>query len=287
MGPRNLVETSHSPTYVLINSFGTNANLFTAQFNDDKLTTIANLIAIEPLGHGRTECRQTVWTYWDSAYMNLEAMKVLGIQEAFVLGTSQGGFIAARMALIAPEKVKGIILLGTALDAESNRLIAQGSWDGKSIADGMLARWEKHALDGDDFSPPTEYCRRIVESGYGSDASEQLIEFWTKEIRSSYKGEHGRQKLIMMAINLKERDGILARLPYITTPVLWMQGTLDPVFTICTAENEISLFKGSTSARLVIVPGGHHFLSASHPDRVNPQMIQFAQEYSKGHVSKV
>jgi homoserine acetyltransferase len=32
-------------------------------------------------------------------------MEKLGIEKAFVLGTSQGGWITVRMALLAPEKV--------------------------------------------------------------------------------------------------------------------------------------------------------------------------------------
>jgi microsomal epoxide hydrolase len=37
--------------------------------------------------------------------MFMELLAKLKIERAFALGTSQGGFIAARMALIAPEKV--------------------------------------------------------------------------------------------------------------------------------------------------------------------------------------
>jgi pimeloyl-ACP methyl ester carboxylesterase len=38
--------------------------------------------------------------------MNIQVMGALGIEKAFVLGTSQGGWMAARMALLAPEKVR-------------------------------------------------------------------------------------------------------------------------------------------------------------------------------------
>lgn len=42
---------------------------------------------------------------WDTAEMNLQVMDKLGIKTAFVLGTSQGGWICVRMALLAPERV--------------------------------------------------------------------------------------------------------------------------------------------------------------------------------------
>lgn len=120
-------------------------------------------------------------------------------------------------------QITGVILLGTSLDGESDRLISQGSWDGRAIGDSMLARWATHANDGDDFVPPKEWCAKIAASGYGDKVSSDLVDFWTKEIRQCYTGEAGRQQLIMMAINLKERDGLSSRLRYIKAPVLYMQ----------------------------------------------------------------
>lgn len=93
------------PTIVLINSFTTTSELFQAQFSDSRLTDIANLLAIEPLGHGQTRARRESWTYWDSAEMNFQVMDALRISKVFVLGTSQGGSIAARMAVLRSEKV--------------------------------------------------------------------------------------------------------------------------------------------------------------------------------------
>lgn len=46
------------------------------------------------------------FTYWDTAIMNLQVLEALDIRgKVFVLGTSQGGWICVRMALLAPEKV--------------------------------------------------------------------------------------------------------------------------------------------------------------------------------------
>lgn len=94
------------PTLVLINSFTTSSKLFRDQFGDSDLTAAANLLAIEPLGHGQTRTSQEHWTYWDTAHMNLQLLDALEINEVFVLGTSQGGWIAAQMALLQPEKVR-------------------------------------------------------------------------------------------------------------------------------------------------------------------------------------
>lgn len=104
----------YKPTLILINSFTTSADLYDAQFENKELTEAMNLIAIEPLGHGktklragtRTESESQNFTYWDTAIMNLQVMEVIGVKKAFVLGTSQGGWITVRMALLAPDKVR-------------------------------------------------------------------------------------------------------------------------------------------------------------------------------------
>lgn len=93
------------PTCVLINSMCTTVSLYRDQFSDAALTDAMNLLAIEPLGHGSTSCPSEHFTYWDSAWMALQVMDQLGIDKAFALGTSQGGWIVTRMALLAPDRV--------------------------------------------------------------------------------------------------------------------------------------------------------------------------------------
>jgi pimeloyl-ACP methyl ester carboxylesterase len=94
------------PTVVLINSFTTSSELYRTQFEDKSITDKMNLLAIEPLGHGQTKALNAeTFTYWDTAIMNMQVLDALGIFKAFALGTSQGGFIVVRMALLAPERV--------------------------------------------------------------------------------------------------------------------------------------------------------------------------------------
>ena len=100
------------PTLVLVNSFTTSSELYSSQFANGELSEKMNLIAIELLGHGQTRTKSENFTYWDTAIMNLQALDVLGMtgkgKKVFVLGTSQGGWIAVRMALLAPERVSVI-----------------------------------------------------------------------------------------------------------------------------------------------------------------------------------
>jgi pimeloyl-ACP methyl ester carboxylesterase len=98
------------PTLILINSFTTSSELYRDAFTNKELTAVMNLVAIELLGHGQTRAKAENWTYWDTAMMNLQVMEELGVEKAFVLGTSQGGWVTVRMALLAPEKVCFVFL---------------------------------------------------------------------------------------------------------------------------------------------------------------------------------
>lgn len=93
------------PTLVLIIPFTTTVDYYLPEFENPALTDKLNLLAIEPLGHGATQTKSETWTYWDTSIMALQLLQALGIDRAFAMGTSQGGWIAVRMALLAPEKV--------------------------------------------------------------------------------------------------------------------------------------------------------------------------------------
>jgi pimeloyl-ACP methyl ester carboxylesterase len=94
------------PTLVLINSMCTTSSLYNVQFSNKKLVDTVNLLAIEPLGHGATSCPSDHFTYWDTAIMALQVMDALNVPKAFALGTSQGGWMVVRMALLAPDRVR-------------------------------------------------------------------------------------------------------------------------------------------------------------------------------------
>lgn len=81
-------------------------------------------------------------------------------------------------------------------------------------------------------------------------------------------------------INLRDRDGLHARLWDIRCPVLWMQGTEDKSFSVANAREEIKLFVNSKEAKLKVVEGGQHFLSATNPEEVDCRVLEFVQKWS-------
>lgn len=85
----------------------TSHKLYDAQFESSAVTSSANLVAVDLLGHGSTKVDSGIeqFTYWDSAIMILQLLDHLKIDKFFALGTSQGGWIVVRLALLAPSRV--------------------------------------------------------------------------------------------------------------------------------------------------------------------------------------
>ena len=268
------------PTLVLVNSFTTSSDLYASQYENSKLTSAMNILAIELLGHGKTRTTHENFTYWDTALMNLQVMEALGVKKAFVLGTSQGGWITVRMALLAPEKIEGIVPLGTSLDSESERTRSLGCWNGIDACTGPIDKWTTTKATPD-FEPDDDFCNFLTDVGFGKNCDSSIRDYWKRTIKSNYRGDDGRKRVRMAAINLRERDGLHGRLFDIRCPVMWLHGTSDAVYSVANAEQEIKMFVNSPEAKLVTVKDGQHFLSASHPEEVDNALLEFVGRWHK------
>ena len=264
---------SSLPTLVLVNSFTTSVEQYRPQFADEQLSAVANLLAIEPYGHGQTRAAYEQFTYWDSAIADLQVLYALGIREAFVLGTSQGGWIATRMAILAPSVVKGIVPLGTSMDFESPRSRDLGCWDGIAFCTPAIDALAEPV--GDDWVIPGELVDAVLQEGLGENVPAEERDFWHAAYSENYTGDDGRKRVRISSINLRDRDGLHGRLDGVRCPVLRMHGTEDPVYSVANAEDEMALFVNSPGAELRVVEGGQHFLSASDPAEVNPAVAEF------------
>lgn len=269
---------SSLPTVVMVNSFSTSVELYRPQFADVTLGAAANLLAVELYGHGATRATYEHFTYWDSAVANLQVLDALGIAEAFVLGTSQGGWVAARMAMLAPDAVRGIIPLGTSMDYESPRSRDLGCWDGIEFCTPAIDALAESV--GDDWVVPGEFVDAVLAAGLGEDVAPDERAFWHATHQKNYTGDAGRRRLRISSVNLRDRDGLHGRLDAVRCPVLWLQGTADQVYSVPNAEDEIGRFVNAVDAELRIVDGGRHFLSASDPETVNAATVEFVDRWT-------
>lgn len=271
---------SSKPTCVLINSFTMTSDLYAAQYKNNRLLDTVNIIAIEPYGHGQTRTNSPTFTYWDTAIMIFQVLDALGITgKFFALGTSQGGWIVARMALLQPHRVAGIIPLGTSMDYESDRSRELGNFDCLQTLTQPIADLQS-GTPTPDFEISEEFRKFPIYTGFGQDIPSSLVSFWNDELRSNYSGDEGRLRLKECCINLRDRDGLHSRLPEVRCPVLWLHGDADAAYSVQNAQEEIKLFVNAKSAELKVVEGGQHYLSASHPEVVDEALMEFVKEWS-------
>ena len=110
-------------------------------------------IAFDQRGYGKTE-----WV--DEPYANrtdaLAVLDHLGVDEAVVVGCSNGGEAAMQLTLIAPERVAALVLVGTAPRGWE----PEGGWGDDPWWDETVA-----AFEAGDYDLSTEYEARVWLAG--------------------------------------------------------------------------------------------------------------------------
>jgi pimeloyl-ACP methyl ester carboxylesterase len=232
------------PAVLLLHSYLMDADMFAPQVA--ALGGTFRLVAMDERGHGDTPADRP-FTYWDVARDALGLLDELGVARCAVVGTSQGGFVGLRMALLAPDRVAGLALLGTS-----------GAAEDPAVADGYrqaAAAWREHG-------PVQELLDLTATICLGSyDATE-----WQAKWRRIADVDRVLTPLV-------ERDGVLDRAPEIRCPALVLHGSADAAYPVDRARE---LAQALPNARPpVIIEGGAHFLSLTDADAVNPHLRTF------------
>jgi len=239
------------PVVVLLHSYLMDGRMFAPQlaaFGDR-----FRCVTIDERGHGATPATGP-FDYWDVARDVLGVLDHLGIGRAAVVGTSQGGFVALRLALTAPDRIAAIAVLGTSAVAED-----------PAVAEGyrqMTAAWV--ASDA-----PETIVDGVAKICLGDfDASE-----WTARWRT-----YPAERLTLTINALVGRDSVLERAGEIGCPALVLHGTADLAYP---AERAKELASALPAAEpLVLVEGGAHFLSLSHAAEVEPHLTGFLSRHA-------
>jgi pimeloyl-ACP methyl ester carboxylesterase len=113
----SIFDVGTGPAVVLASGFLCDGNAWLPQIA--ALSTHHRVIVPELWGHGLSgPLPAGVDTIQDVARQYLELFDMLGIERAVIVGLSMGGMWGAELALIAPERVAGLVLLDTSLAAE-------------------------------------------------------------------------------------------------------------------------------------------------------------------------
>lgn len=123
--------------------------------------------------------------------------------------------------MLIPEQVKGAIIVGTSMDYESERSRKLGCWDIAPVGDALISGWSSKDATPE-FELDDGYCGLNMNLGIGPDSDPALRSRLIADMKEHYRGDDGRKRARMAAINLRDRDGLYGRLFDVTCPVLWM-----------------------------------------------------------------
>ena len=236
------------PPVILAHGFLMDRTMFGPQV--EALRDTHRVVTWDERGFGATGYDGEPFTYWDSAADCLGLLDHLGIERAVVGGMSQGGFISLRVALLAPDRVRGLVLLDTQAGTEAPESIP--------LYQGMVDAWVA-------AGPSDELAEIVAGLILGEPAlSAQWIATWKARPKES---------LAQPGTTLLTRDDLWDRLGEITAPALVVHGTADASIPLDHAERLVADLPNA--APLVAVEGGTHAANLTHPAEVNAAITAF------------
>jgi 3-oxoadipate enol-lactonase len=236
------------PPVVLAHGFLMDRTMFAPQVA--ALAADYRVITWDERGFGDTEYDGEPFTYWDSASDCLGLLDHLGIRRAVVGGMSQGGFVALRVALMAPERVRGLILLDTQAGTEDPEVAP--------LYEGMIDDWVTNG-------PSAELTATTASIILGHpDLERTWTERWVGRPQAALR---------QPGTTLMTRDSIWDRLHEIDTPALVVHGTADVAIGLDKAERLAAGLTGCDG--VVAIEGGTHAANLTHPDEVSAAVASF------------
>ena len=192
------------------------------------------------------------FTYWDSAQDLLGLLDHLGVHRAVLGGMSQGGFVSLRAALLAPRRVRALVLIDSHAGQEDPALVpAYEQLEQTWLAQGP--------------APVQEIVASIILGP--PDGPADYAPWFAKWAAAD------REELRLAFRCLMDRDDVTPQLGEIDCPALILHGTADAAIPVAKAEAVQAGLAGP--AELVLVDGGTHAANLSHPDQVNVALLEF------------
>lgn len=214
------------------------------------------VIAFDNRGAGRSD--KPVMEYSMRLFADDTAglMEALGLQDAFVLGISMGGYIAQELALNYPEKVRRLVLGCT------------GCGGGRAVR--MSAeRMEKFTANAG--LNPSEILQKNMDIYFSDDFvalnPEKIEEFIQISLR-----HHQPADAFERQFDACLRHDTADRLSRIAIPTLILTGDDDPLVP---PENSHILKELIPGADLSVFPGGRHCFFIEQAEQFNPKVIDF------------
>jgi 3-oxoadipate enol-lactonase len=240
------------PAVVLSHGFLMDASMFDAQVA--ALAPEYRVITWDARGHGGTWAPGP-FSYWDLARDALALLSHLGIERAVLGGMSQGGFLSLRAAMLAPERVRGLILI----DSQA----------GTELEANRPGYEQLHQIWLDQGPGPVQEIVAAIILGPGQ--WDGWYAKWAEQYAAWAPGNLGQ--LTWPFECLMGRDDITGRLGEIGRPALIVHGSADTAIPLARAEQMRDGLAGP--ATFALIDGAPHASNVTHPGAVNAEIVNF------------
>ena len=240
------------PAVVLGHGYLMDASMFDAQVA--ALAPGYRVITWDARGHGGTPAPGP-FSYWDLGRDVLALLDHLGIEQAVFGGMSQGGFVSMRAALLAPRRVRGLVLI----DSQA----------GTELEASRPGYEQMHQMWLDQGPGPVQEIVAAIILGPGR--WDSWYAKWAEQYAQWAPDNLGQ--LTWPFRCLMDRDDLTGRLGEVTCPVLIVHGTEDAAIPLARAEEMRDGLAGPTT--FIVVDGAPHASNVTHPGAVNAAVDNF------------
>ena len=252
------IDAGRGPPVVLLHGLG--ASMYAWRKNVGAMAAAGfRVIAFDNRGFGLSD--KPAVPYDNAAYARLAIalLDSLGISDAVLVGHSMGGAIAAEVAIEYPQRVRGLVLVGSAgLGAREPLLFRVARWPvlGPAVL-GFRGRGFTARLLKATYFDPSKVTESDVDQYYAPVAQPA----YSRALRAVLRQFHF--------------DGLEGRLDKIEAPTVVLWGEEDRWVPLGLGR---ALAAGITRSAFVSVPHAGHSVQEEAPDEVNHLVIRFLKD---------
>ena len=254
----HVVDVGEGPPVMLGHSFLWDAEMWRPQI--DFLARRHRVIVPDLWGHGTSgPLPSHSCGIRDLAHQHLALLDALEIERCAVVGLSVGGMWGAELALIAPERVSALVLMGTSLAAEPA--------DTQALYYAMLGAIAKAGV------LPDQVREAAVPLFFSPGARERrpnLIEAFDASLRG-WNAERLMDSIVPLGRMIFGRRDAAAELADIDAPTLVMTGSGD----LARPPHEGRAMAELLDCPFIEIPQAGHISSLEAPDFVNDALSKF------------
>ncbi len=252
------IDAGRGPPVVLLHGLG--ASMYAWRKNVGAMAAAGfRVIAFDNRGFGLSD--KPAVPYDNAAYARLAIalLDSLGIADAVLVGHSMGGAIAAEVAIEYPQRVRGLVLVGSAgLGAREPLLFRVARWPvlGPAVLAFRGRGFTARLLKATYFDPS-----KVTES--------DVDQYYAPVAQPAY----GRA--LRAVLRQFHFDGLEGRLDKIEAPTVVLWGEEDRWVPLGLGR---ALAAGITRSAFVSVPHAGHSVQEEAPDEVNHLVIRFLKD---------